>query len=76
MCSYTYLGIEFACNGAWDVHVKKVINSGRKKLNQLHSINFSAHRMSLLSVVKPTVEYGSEMWDCNKSQTNLLYWGC
>ena len=27
-CSYRYLGIDFACNGAWDVHVKKVIDSG------------------------------------------------
>ena len=21
---YTYLGIDFACNGAWDVHIHKV----------------------------------------------------
>ena len=23
LCSYRYLGTDFACNGAWDVHVKK-----------------------------------------------------
>ena len=23
VCSYRYLGIDFACNGAWDVHVRK-----------------------------------------------------
>ncbi len=34
--SYCYLGIEFANNGSWDSHVQKVINSGKKKLNQLH----------------------------------------
>ena len=38
VCSYRYLGIDFVCNGAWDVHVKKVIDSGRTKLNQLHSV--------------------------------------
>ena len=37
VCSYSYLGIEFACNGAWDMHVKRIIDSGRKRLNQLHS---------------------------------------
>ena len=30
-----YLGIDFASNGAWDVHIKNVINNGRKKVNQL-----------------------------------------
>ena len=30
--SYNYLGIEFACTGAWDVHIKRVIDSGRKSI--------------------------------------------
>ena len=34
--SYCYLGIECAKNGSWDSHVQKVINNGKKKLNQLH----------------------------------------
>ena len=61
VCSYSYLGIDFACNGAWDIHVNKVIDSGRKRLNQLHgvisnrSINLSARRMLLLSVVRPSL---------------------
>ena len=36
--SYSYLGIDFASNGAWDVHLKKVLDNGRKKVNQLHSV--------------------------------------
>ena len=36
--SYCYLGINFASNGASDVHIKKVISNGRKKVNQLHSV--------------------------------------
>ena len=38
MLSYSYLGIS---NGAWDVHLKKVLDTGRKKVNQLHSNNNS-----------------------------------
>ena len=33
--SYCYLGIDFASNGAWDVHIKKVMAG---KGNQLHSV--------------------------------------
>ena len=76
--SYTYLGIDFARNGAWDVHLKRVLDNGRKKVNQLHSIisnrdiNLSARRLLLLSVIRPSLEYGSEVWESNKGQTNAL----
>ena len=72
--SYSYLGIDFASNGAWDVHIKKVINNGRKKVSQLHSvtgnrdINVTAHRLLLLSVIRPSIEYGGEIWEGNKGQ--------
>ena len=37
--NYSYLGIDFASNGAWDVYLKKVLDNGRKNVNQLlHSI--------------------------------------
>ena len=33
VCSYSYLGIDFACNRAWDImYIRKVIDSGRKRL--------------------------------------------
>ena len=54
----TFLGIDFASNGAWDGHIKKVLDCGRKKVNQLHSvisnsdINLSARRLLLLSVYR------------------------
>ena len=57
------------------MHVKKVIDSGRTKLKQLHSvisINLSACRMLLLAVVRPSLEYGNEVWECNKGQANAL----
>ena len=28
--------------------------------------------MLLLSAVRPSLEYGNEIWDCNKSQANAL----
>ena len=49
---------------------KKVIDSGRTRLNQLHvvisnkSINLSACRMLLLAVVRPSLEYGNEIGKC------------
>ena len=36
--SYTYLGVDFSSNGAWDLHIKKVVGTGKEKLNKLHSI--------------------------------------
>ena len=72
--SYCYLGIDFTSNGAWDVHIKKVISNGRKKVNQLHSvisnrdINLTACRLLLLSVIRPSIEYGGEIWEGNKGQ--------
>ena len=35
-------------------------------------INLSEHRLLLLAVVRPTLEYGSEVWKANKAQ--LLLW--
>ena len=38
VCSYSYLGVDFACNGAWDIHVNKVIDSGRKSNCMVSSV--------------------------------------
>ena len=32
----------------------------------------SAHRLLLLSVIRPSIEYGSEVWEGNKSQAGSL----
>ena len=56
MSSYTYLGIEFFSNGsrAWDLHVKKVLSTGKEKINKLdsiisnRSINLSTRRLLLI----------------------------
>ena len=78
MSKYTYLGVDFTSNGVWDEHIRKVLDNGRKKVNWLHSvisnrdINMSARRLLLLAVVRPTLEYGSEVWEVNTSQAAAL----
>ena len=58
--------------------MKKVMQSGKKIINQLNSvisnrdINLSACRLLLLAVVRPTLEYGSEVWDANKAHAAAL----
>ena len=53
------------------MHIQKVRDNCKKKVNQLHSvisnrdINFTARHLLLLSVVRPSLEYGNEIWDCN-----------
>ena len=33
-----YIGGDFPYNGAWDAHIKKLIQNGNKKVNQLNNI--------------------------------------
>ena len=35
-------------------------------------VNLSARRLLLLSVIRPSIEYGSEVWESSKGQTNAL----
>ena len=75
LSKYTYLGVDFTSNGAWDEHVKRVLQNGRKKISQVHSnrdIDLTARRLLLISVVRPTLEYGSEVWEGNKAQAAVL----
>ena len=61
--NYSYLAIGFVSNGAWDVHLKKVLHNGRKKVLSVISnsdINLSARRLLLLSVIRPSIEYGGK----------------
>ena len=60
------------------MHIKKLLDNGRKKVNQLHkvisnrNVNLSPHRLLVLSVIRPSIEYGSEVWEGNKSQAGSL----
>ena len=52
LSKYTYLGVDYTSNGAWDEHVKRVLQNGRKKISQVHSIDLTARRLLLISVVR------------------------
>ena len=60
------------------IYIKKLLDNGREKVNQLHKVisnrkvNLSARRLLLLSVIRPSIEYGSEVWEGNKSQAGSL----
>ena len=60
------------------MHIRKLLDNGRKRVNQLHkvisnrNINLSASRLLLLSVIRSSIEYGSEVWEGNKSQAGSL----
>ena len=36
--NYTYLGVDFSYNRAWDTHIKKLIQNDKQKVSQLNSI--------------------------------------
>ena len=51
-------------NGVWDIQIKRVLDNGMEKVNQLHkiisnrNINLSAPKLLLLSVIRPSIECG------------------
>ena len=53
-----------ACMKAIGTHMHIVISN--------RHITLSAHRLLLLAVVRPTLEYGSEVWEANKAQAAAL----
>ena len=50
----------------------------RRKVDQPHkvissrNINLSTCSLLLLSVIRPSIEYGSEVWEVNKAQADSL----
>ena len=69
LSNYTYLGINFACNGAWDVHIRA---NCKKKVIRLHSVISNRDINLSASAAFCSLEYSSEIWDCNKSQARAL----
>ena len=57
------------------MHIKKLLDNDRIKVNQLHisnrKVNLSTSRLLLLSVIRPSIKYGSEVWE-GKSQAGSL----
>ena len=76
--SYCYLGVEFSTDGSWDKHIKSIIVHNRQKLGGLYRVlhNFSldlrTRRHILMAVLRPSWEYGCEVWNANKCQAKAL----
>ena len=64
------LGVDFTSNGAWDEHVNRM--AGKRLVHSNRDIDLIARRLLLISVVRPTLEYGSEVWEGNKAQAAAL----
>ena len=56
-----FSAFDICSNGAWDMHIRTLLDNGRRKLNRLHkvisnkNINLSEYRPLLLSVIRLTV---------------------
>ena len=76
--SYCYLGVEFSSDGSWDKHIKSLIVRNWQKLGGLYRVlhNFSLDlrtgRHILMAVLRPSLEYGCEVWNANKCQAKAL----
>ena len=76
--SYCYLGVEFSSDGSWDKHIKSLIVRNRQKLGGLYRVlhNFAldlrTRRHILMAVLRPSLEYGCEVWNANKCQAKAL----
>ena len=57
------------------MNIQKVCDNCKKKLHSVISngdINLTALQFLLLSVVRHSLEYGSEIWGCNKLESIIL----
>ena len=71
------LGVKFTYNGHWDAHIKDLVTAGKHKVNSLLRILnnpcLSLYvKILILSILRPSLEYGSEVWRCTKSQSKAL----
>ena len=76
--NYKYLGVKFTYNGHWDTHIKELVIAGKHKVNSLLKIlnnqclSLYVKRQVILSILRPSLEYGSKVWRCTTSQSKAL----
>ena len=75
---YIYLGVKFTCNGHWDAHLKDLMTFGERKLNSLlrilcnPTLSLYLRRQVILFILRPSLEYGNEVWRCTSTQSKAL----
>ena len=76
--SYCYLVIKFSSDGSWDEHIKSLITRNIQKLGGLYkvlrnlSLDLRTRRHILMAMLRPSLEYGCEVWSANKSLAKAL----
>ena len=76
--NYNYLGVKFTYNGYWDAHIKDLVTAGKHKVNSLLRIfnnpclSLYVKRQVILSILRISLEYSSEVWRCTMSQSKAL----
>ena len=69
--NYMYLRVKFAYNGHWDAHIKDLVTASKRK-RLLRILNNPCLRQVILSILRPSSEYGSEVLRCTTSQSKAL----
>ena len=63
----TYLGVEISSNLSWTPHINKITSKSSQSLGflkrNLHSARKSTKQAAFNSIVRPTLEYCSSVWD-------------
>ena len=61
-----------------DAHLKNLIISGKRKLNSLlrilcnPSLSLYLRQQVILSILRPSLKYGNEVWRCTSTQSKAL----
>lgn len=76
--AYTYLGVIFSNDCKWEAHIAGMIEKATASVNALQSffqnrrVKFEVKRAMLLALVRPRVEYGSEVWWATSQQADTI----
>ena len=66
-------------NEHWDTHIEELVTAGKRKVNSLLRIlnnpclSLYVKRQVILSILRPSLEYGSEVWRCTIQRPNLRH---
>jgi hypothetical protein len=62
-----HLGVIFASDGNWTVHIENIATSALKQVNVLRKLKFTLSKQALsniyLTFIRPVLEYACEVWD-------------
>ena len=73
-----YLGTKFSSNESLEKHIKLLITCNRRKIGRFYrvlynfALDLTSQRHIFMAMLQPSLEYGCEVWNANKSQTKAL----